>query len=574
MNGSGSWKRFAPAEQARMQEALREGLTELVLQRGQAVYHLDFVTMAQTDTETQEQLWFRRAPAEQANNIFARCAERSRAQGGSEDLLAKAKARGRTVFPAHWCAQHSKAQLFAVEPGSEEFEKVSSRALRECSRRGGGGGGGGNRGNPFAGGGAADSGSDDTRVLAIYRNQHLHLWQAYSLRVEQHQDEEGGGGEGGGARAATRELWHGTDHTTADIIARKGFNRSYSRRAAYGTGVYFAQRASYSASRAYAKPDHNGEAVLVLSHVLTGTAFTAGRPELLEPPDGFCSVVDRPHNPSIFVTFQDAQAYPEYFVQFKRADGGEDPFGFAFGSPAHAPAFGARVHALPGAGAASAPVTALFYGAPVPALFYGSTGASTARRPAPPAYQGPVYQPQWATTTVQADGSLRMESPQPPAAQLRPPSPQWTSDPAWRVLSCSVQGAQHPAKNAFGDDSGTHWLAERPSGAIPGEWLAFDIGEECEVGAVELISGGDNEAHHITEFQLAYSTTLPVGPTCQTTWHEAVRLECGGKEKRANFAKKIKARYWRVLLVGTRGGQAHDCAAIQRIALHMPIAST
>ena len=32
----------------------------------------------------------------------------------------------------------------------------------------------------------------------------------------------------------------------------------------------------------------------------------------------YVSTVDNPHDPKIFVTYHDAQAYPEYLVQFRK----------------------------------------------------------------------------------------------------------------------------------------------------------------------------------------------------------------------------------------------------------------
>ena len=290
----------------------------------------------------------------------------------------------------------------------------------------------------------------------------------------------------------------------------------------------------------------------MLSRVLTGARFTVGSPEMLEAPDDQACVVDKQHDPSIFVTFQDAQAYPEYFVQFKSgdADGGSGRGGgFSFGANPFASAFGSVSRVPNGSGSFGFGLPAAAANAPA----FGS--------PSTPVFgvapNGTAQQPQWHTTVA------------PPAHTQTWRPPRWESQQRWLVLGCSVRSVRYPANDAFGDDASTHWLAERPSGTVPGEWLAFDTGSELGVDAVQLISGGADEAHHVTEFQLAYSKTQPRGSTCEAAWHEAARVVCGGKETTSPPFPKIKARYWRVLLVGTRGNETKHYPAIARIALRI-----
>ena len=44
--------------------------------------------------------------------------------------------------------------------------------------------------------------------------------------------------------------------------------------------------------------------------------YAEGKQGMKTLPDGFDSVVNQPHNPYIYVTFQDQQAYPAYLVEF------------------------------------------------------------------------------------------------------------------------------------------------------------------------------------------------------------------------------------------------------------------
>lgn len=93
--------------------------------------------------------------------------------------------------------------------------------------------------------------------------------------------------------------------------------------AAYGNGTYFAVNASYSASNTYSVPDAQGQKYMYLCRVLTGD-FTTGRQGMIVPPaknnttaDLYDTVTDNPNTPSMFVVFNDIQAYPEYLITFK-----------------------------------------------------------------------------------------------------------------------------------------------------------------------------------------------------------------------------------------------------------------
>ena len=89
-----------------------------------------------------------------------------------------------------------------------------------------------------------------------------------------------------------------------------------------GNGAYFAVDPQYSA-RGYAKPDRSGHKRMYLARVLVGD-FTQGSGGLLAPParntataDLFDSVTDNMASPTMFVIFNDVQAYPEYIITFQ-----------------------------------------------------------------------------------------------------------------------------------------------------------------------------------------------------------------------------------------------------------------
>ena len=90
----------------------------------------------------------------------------------------------------------------------------------------------------------------------------------------------------------------------------------------YGKGVYFARDASYSSSTTYSKPNAKGEQHMFLVRVVIGE-YSLGKKDALTPDvrtghQLFDSTVNNMQDPSIFVTYHDAQAYPEYLVKFSQ----------------------------------------------------------------------------------------------------------------------------------------------------------------------------------------------------------------------------------------------------------------
>jgi len=100
---------------------------------------------------------------------------------------------------------------------------------------------------------------------------------------------------------------------------QQGFNRSFcgKHNTLYGKGVYFARDASYSTYPLYCTPDAKdiqtvflvrvvvGEYCKGIKHAVTPAMRNALKNQLYD------STVDNVNDPSIFVTYHDAQAYPE-----------------------------------------------------------------------------------------------------------------------------------------------------------------------------------------------------------------------------------------------------------------------
>uniref|UniRef100_A0A6P8QZ94 Poly [ADP-ribose] polymerase n=1 Tax=Geotrypetes seraphini TaxID=260995 RepID=A0A6P8QZ94_GEOSA len=157
------------------------------------------------------------------------------------------------------------------------------------------------------------------QILKIERIQNLTLWQSYQIKKLSMDAKNGHTNN-------EKQLFHGTAPNSLRAINKLGFNRSYAgmNAAAFGNGTYFAIQASYSAHNQYSKPDANGQKYIYLARVLAGD-YCVGRTGIVTPPSKstsdptnlYDSVTDNTANPSMFVIFNDNQAYPEYLITLK-----------------------------------------------------------------------------------------------------------------------------------------------------------------------------------------------------------------------------------------------------------------
>merc|ERR1712100_804095 len=123
------------------------------------------------------------------------------------------------------------------------------------------------------------------------------------------------------ARFERKWLYHGTDEATVPKIVQQGFNRSFCGKnaTAFGKGVYFARDSEYSASTTYSRPNGAGIQHMFLCRVVVGE-FCQGVRDALAPAARTCqmlydSTVDNLRAPSMYITYHDSQAYPEYLVR-------------------------------------------------------------------------------------------------------------------------------------------------------------------------------------------------------------------------------------------------------------------
>uniref|UniRef100_A0A8D3B322 Poly [ADP-ribose] polymerase n=1 Tax=Scophthalmus maximus TaxID=52904 RepID=A0A8D3B322_SCOMX len=213
------------------------------------------------------------------------------ANGQKEVELLRKEVKGDDALPPRWEAMKGDlVKLFPLTLGSQEYSEV----VQEFTKT-----------------------SLTANIISIERVQNVTLWQSYQLMKKQlevknkHTNNE-------------KLLFHGTGANAIGLINDKGFNRSYAgvHGAMFGNGSYFAVDPAYSA-QGYAKPDASGHKRIYLSRVLVGD-YTLGRGGLITPPskgsvnaaDLYDSVADNPANPTMFVVFNDIQAYPEYLITF------------------------------------------------------------------------------------------------------------------------------------------------------------------------------------------------------------------------------------------------------------------
>jgi len=163
-------------------------------------------------------------------------------------------------------------------------------------------------------------------ILGVDRIQNVSMWQSYAVRRRTLLERERETCQNHEVSRFERfPLFHGTREDVVRKIVQQGFNRSFCGKNAtmYGKGVYFARDSSYSAAKRFALPNDAGVQFVFACRVLVGE-FSKGHRDALTPDlrdrdthQLYDSSVDVTDDPSIFVTYHDAQAYPEYLVQFR-----------------------------------------------------------------------------------------------------------------------------------------------------------------------------------------------------------------------------------------------------------------
>jgi len=160
------------------------------------------------------------------------------------------------------------------------------------------------------------------QIVSVERVQNLSMWQSYAVKRQTVTTRDNALGDPEKERKLDKKwLFHGTDQDTVGKIIEMGFNRSFAGKNAvrYGKGVYFARDASYSDN--YAAQDSQGIRRMFLCRVVVGQ-WCLGYNERLVPDVRtgqtlYDSTVNSMDDPIMWVTYNDAQAYPEYLVKYR-----------------------------------------------------------------------------------------------------------------------------------------------------------------------------------------------------------------------------------------------------------------
>ncbi|NXM34300.1 PAR14 polymerase, partial [Oxyruncus cristatus] len=199
-----------------------------------------------------------------------------------------------TVLPATWDnMENERLKIVELRPETREYRDVQERFLQTCQ---------------------------SFRIEKIERVQNPYFWKAYQIKKREMDNKNGHTNN-------ERLLFHGTSKESLTLINNRGFDRSYAglHAANFGNGTYFAVHANYSAQNTYSKPDMNGKKYMYLARVLVGEYSLGKRGAITPEPknasnsiDLYDSSTDNVSQPSMFVIFNDIQAYPEYLITFSR----------------------------------------------------------------------------------------------------------------------------------------------------------------------------------------------------------------------------------------------------------------
>ncbi|XP_067945719.1 uncharacterized protein [Watersipora subatra] len=150
------------------------------------------------------------------------------------------------------------------------------------------------------------SGGTDISVIKILRIQNEELYTQYEAQKNKVKKEL----RDDNSYSIETQLWHGTSVESTKQICAHGFNRSFAGKngVAYGQGTYFSTQSKYSTKYCSGQ----GERCIILAKVVTGR-YKLGNSSTTTTnlPTQYHSTVDSERNPSIFVVYHDAAAYPE-----------------------------------------------------------------------------------------------------------------------------------------------------------------------------------------------------------------------------------------------------------------------
>jgi hypothetical protein len=107
--------------------------------------------------------------------------------------------------------------------------------------------------------------------------------------------------------------FHGTTESAIEGIVQNGFRYCLNSRHLFGRGNYFSVSSTYSSDPKFAVPNTKGEKFVFINRVCVGKT-KKGDSNLINPDSTFHTAVDHETRPTMWVTFNDHQSYPEYLV--------------------------------------------------------------------------------------------------------------------------------------------------------------------------------------------------------------------------------------------------------------------
>ncbi|OWK60409.1 Poly [ADP-ribose] polymerase 14 [Lonchura striata] len=208
--------------------------------------------------------------------------------------IEKSEDQKSTAPPPTWDhMENEQFKIVELKPDSREYKDVQERFQQTCQLY---------------------------KIEKIERIQNLYFWKSYQIKKCEIDKKNGD-------KNNERLLFHGTSQESLTLINKHGFNRSYAgmNAANFGNGTYFAVNACYSANDLYSKPDVNGRKYMYLARVLVGEyslgkkgSITPARKNVSNSVDLYDSSTDNMSQPSMFIIFNDIQAYPEYLITFTK----------------------------------------------------------------------------------------------------------------------------------------------------------------------------------------------------------------------------------------------------------------
>lgn len=198
-------------------------------------------------------------------------------------------------LPDSWQPQTNNLEHFKIAEGSEEFNGIAAPFKKTLQQ--------------------------DATILSMHRIQNKNLWRFYALtrhRVASrntHKD------------ANEMLLYHGARvRENMNAIQEFGFDMRVARDGSAGIGIYFAVNSSYS-NGGYVLRHPDGTKEMFVCRVAVGS-HTQGKHGMKRPPPKsgkkaeageLYDSVHNGHPISMYIVFDNNQAYPEYVIHYKPA---------------------------------------------------------------------------------------------------------------------------------------------------------------------------------------------------------------------------------------------------------------